>query len=72
MVPHVGIISDHRRIAFPLRHPPNESARVLILDQCQSDTDMTAAHFWTSEVFRDFVHTNVAMNDLEKELQRAL
>jgi hypothetical protein len=33
---------------------------------------MTAAHFWASEVFRHFVKMHVAMNDLEKKLQRAL
>ena len=33
---------------------------------------MTAAHFWASEVLRDFVQMHIAVNDLEKKLDRTL
>jgi hypothetical protein len=33
---------------------------------------MTAAHFWASEVFRDFIKMHVAVIDLDEKLDRAL
>ena len=61
--------ADRRR---ELWHPSYKPTRVLVLDERQTDTDMSAALLRAGQMLRHFVETHVAVNDLEKKLNWAL
>ena len=55
-----------------LRHAPNESACLLVLYQCEAYADMTASGAWTRQMPCDFIEMNIAVRNLEEELQWTL
>src|ERR1700722_11150088 len=55
-----------------LWHSPYKPAGILALDESQSGTDMTAAHFGAGEVLCALVKMHIAMIDLDEQLHRGL
>jgi len=53
-------------------HPADKTARILILDECQPYSDVTAAGPWTSQMLRDFIEAHVTMVNLNEKLHRSL
>jgi hypothetical protein len=57
---------------LPSRHSTNKPTRFLILYQRQADADVTASWAWTRQMLRHFIEMDIAMGDLNQQLQRTL
>jgi hypothetical protein len=53
-------------------HTAKEAAGILVLDERQANTDVTASGAWARQMLRHFIQLYVPMCDLEQKLQRTL